>query len=202
MNFKFRTLFVLFIVLADMLQGCSKKTDSDDSNNPDLSATYQVKQGVVAYRSVKDGETEYITMTFDDYGRFQRIEYPGKSEVMIVDIKAHKQYVIDTEKSEYLEMPYYVDFVSFFLYQYDDLYLQFGAMSGFSKQANKNIAGKDCSMYSGKDDDEPFIVGGWKRILFYLRLESAIGDVFEATSFTDKIPDNSFVVPAGYKRSE
>jgi len=70
---------------------------------------------------------------------------------------------------------------------------------GYKKLSNRTVAGKSCTAFSFTNDSKTTTLAGWKGLLFFKEEPESS---FLATSFSETVPANSFVIPSDYKLVE
>ena len=193
--------------LAVALTGCNK---DDENKIPDLfggELWFGVKTGKIVYQNTNwygsSSESETQTVIFDDNGKRMRVE--TEESVIIYDAIAEKAYILSPSEQLYTESAYHSYATAMFIYLGDDANSVWKLYPGFSKKADRTIAGKKCSVYSWSEDDETYEWGGWNRITFWIQSYKGSPETddcyrLEATSFTETIPANSFTVPSNYTK--
>lgn len=203
-------LFAAMALIA--FSGCEGYDVIDEGDQDPTTTLFEVKQGTVTYVKTvwTDGgsNTNEIVLIFDDYGRKFREEMGGGS-ALIVDGQAQKAYtLLSTTKSyvEHASFDTYAGLISQFIYLGDDDQSAWSVFPGYSEKPDKIIAGKQCSAASWLLNNKTIERAGWKRILFWDQYYEGQPETdesvrFEAISFIESIPKNSFTVPGDFSKS-
>ena len=195
-------MIVMALVIGLVAVSC-KKDDQGNIILPEDFFMFGVKSGKVVYEFTNsDYETQ--TLIFDDYGKRMRLER-AEYDVVIFDAIAEKAYEMSMSDKTYNVIPYSNTYataaVAGFIYLGDDVGSVWQYYSGFKKESNQTIAGKNCTVYSWSADGEKVTWGGWKRLTFLYKTTYNAQDYdygHKAISFTESIPANSFAPPADY----
>ena len=202
---------VCLIILTMTFTGCS----NDEDKIPDISGLltgdvlFGVKTGKITYKYTfwyEEGSSSYNeTVFFDDNGKRMRVE--TEDAVIIYDGSAEKIYTLSPSEKVYTESVFYSGMNAMYIFLGDEANSAWSRYPGFSKKANKTIAGKTCSVYAWTDieDGETVEWGGWNRITFWWQSfkdapETDDSMRIEATSFAESIPAGSFTVPSDYTK--
>ena len=186
------------LLSAFMFVGCG---DNDPEEYDDeILYEFGIEKGKVSYRETtfnpgQDDDVQYFTMTFDKKGKLFRLSFG--SIVYIDDAIANKFYQINTFTETYTESDY-SGIMALYLYHGDHEW-QSPAYAHFTKEDNKTVAGKNCTVYSWSSSGLRVEWGGWNRILFWNQPRTD-NDRLEATSFSEEIDADSFTVPPGYEK--
>jgi len=215
MNFNIRIL-AMALIISVAAASCGGDKDENE-NDPDIEGfMYGVKAGTIVYSytywsgspvAMPFEETHKIT--FDNSGKRMRLErlFSDAYDIVIYDLIAEKKYILYPEAKVYYEIPY-PDYGELYIYLFlgDDYNSEWRNLPGFSKQANKTIAGKNCTVYSWTDDGQTFEWGGWNRISFWMHVYTGAPETnysyrMEATSFNENTPPaSSFEPPVDYEK--
>ena len=202
-----QNLKYLFLISISLLLFASCGDDNDTGLDPIGSDTtltgyyFGVKSGTIIY-SITDvyNEVRQQTLIFDDYGKKVRIE--ELESIQICDEDAGKAYLLDTVSKTYMNLSSTVvpAIRVSFIYLGDDYGTNWTYYPNFSKEKNRTIAGKSCSVCKWGIGDVTTEWGGWKRITF-IYTEDQGGSIWkkEAISYDESVPDNSFKIPNGYE---
>ena len=183
-----------------MFVGCG----DDDPEEYDDGILYEfgIEKGTVTYRYTvfrpeQDDIVQTQIMAFDKKGKQFRLSLG--SIVYIDDAIANKFYQINTITETYTESDY-SEIMGSYLYLGDHEWLS-PEHTQLTKEPNKTIAGKDCTVYSLSQFGETYEWGGWNRIIFWMNPVTVGGnDRLEAISFSEEIDANIFTVPSHYTR--
>lgn len=200
-------LFVLFISIG-LLISCksdAKETNnnSDDTknistnpeevkvgDNQDPDGHFAIKSGIITYETKKLNGTLTATnvLYFDDYGKKLKLEETISGEVSV--------YMFDEDKKKGL--------TSFPGRKPSKMFMRQGELnsliakhstSGYTKQENETIAGKDCVVYANNakstEGESKHVYYKYKGILFKDINRLGSGYITEAISFEEKALDNS-----------
>jgi len=190
---KMKAIFKISISMAILMIAtmvCNAQNGGGQSNGVGI----KVKSGNLAFKMVEDGQEEMANFIFDDYGASFRLEF--NDECSIADATAQKAYKLNHADKTYSEEDSFSVLFSLYLLLYvgdNEIAKEY---PGYKKLSNRTIAGKSCTAFSFTNDSKTTTLAGWKGLLFFKEEPKSS---FLATSFSETVPANSFVIPADYK---
>lgn len=176
---------------------CKKDNGVIDPDEPDVpggttTVLFKIKQATITYDMV-DGEVKK-TMIFDDNGKKFRLEEAVYT--YILDEAANKAYKLQKSTKTYEEVT--VSSVQIerktFIMAINDANF---ATAGYTK-SSQTVAGKTCSVYSGKAGTTTVVFGGWNDIVFLAKTNSITA--IEAKTISETAAAGSFTVPSDYTK--
>ena len=203
----------MILLLSFLLISCSKDSLTNNDVNDNIwqdntldEFLFDIKSGTIIYNYSHYNQLTFhlyekeMKIIFDDYGKKIRSETDG--EIIISDEYTGTSYILYPETKTYTDYPEMATFrVSYLIYQGDDINSNWNKYHNFTKETNRNIADKYCTVCKWDTPGSFYEWGGWNRITL-LRVETSVSiQKFEAKNIIEEqVPANSFVVPSDYTK--
>lgn len=180
----------------------------------DLFAWYDTEAATIVYEYNSGVDTTAnLTLAFDNKGKRERIEFSSwdgfSGNVVFISNKFDSTYItlahyydpiVDTTYDVYYRLENQDVSSAKLLYigNTAQLVVDTTVYPTYSKVTD-TIAGKPCQVMNFIDaDSNAWRYGGWKRIIFICELQEYLDYPIEATSFSEEVDSNAFVIPEGY----
>jgi len=154
--------YLLLIVTAALLMAACGKDDNkpapepgDGNGNLPVGFHFGIKAATVVYSTdnyASGDENNEMRIVFDDYGK--KFRWEAGDAIYIVDETAQTAYVLMPEAKMYMDYPGVASVRFAFTFYGDDVASPWKYYPGFTKQSNKTIAGKNCTVYSWTDGSD------------------------------------------------
>ena len=194
---KFQMLVAILGIAMMSCTSCKKDGGDDPGDDPggngvSTTAPFKIKQATIVY-DVLEGLTQE-TVIFDDNGKQFRLE--DGYHIYLLDENAKKAYSLEKSTKTYKE-----ETVAFGQGKRRDFVMSINeanyAAAGYQK-STETVAGKSCTVYTGKSGSTTAAYGGWEGIQLLIKLNSA--DVRRAVSLSETVTANSFTIPSDYTK--
>lgn len=186
------------------IMACEDKDNGDEID--DKNGYFNTKTANFTFKKVDKGVETTEAAMWDDHGKLYRFDTESLSS--IVDETTGKGYCLIHTNKTYFELS--DDMISTLLesraiHKFHDN----PSASGYQKLPNRTIAGKECEVYSYAYGGLTYTIGGWNNLMFFMGIfgtmeenNLTIDETNTATSYSEFVPTNSFMVPSDYTLRE
>ncbi len=200
---KFNYALAILAITAMSCASCGDKNNGGEEEVP-TGGYFKMKSANITFKKIDNGDETPYYVIWDNYGKLYRIG--DDKHVSVIDETTGKGFSLSIANKRWSDVS--ASYVSSMLTGRMSMkFADSPTVPGYKKLPNRTVAGKDCVVYSTTYGGITTVLGGWNGIKL---LEEQTGTIdgtsivvnesFTATSFSETVPANSFVVPSDYTK--